>query len=191
MTEELPFCECGCGLRVRKKGHRFIYNHHRIGKKHTIEACLKMSVALTGRTLSPEHCDAISAGGRNSEAAKAYHESMRGVPKSPEACAAMSDAHEGVPLSPEHSYAITKGLQESDAVKVAYDAMIGGNDILKHHHIYDHDDLSKYTIEMTRSQHMGIHQNMKFLGLKVPHINTGYENEDEFKLMEYIRKMES
>lgn len=28
MTENLPFCKCGCGQRVVKKGNRFIIGHH-------------------------------------------------------------------------------------------------------------------------------------------------------------------
>lgn len=33
MTEELPLCECGCGLRVTKLGNRFIHGHYLRGKK--------------------------------------------------------------------------------------------------------------------------------------------------------------
>lgn len=44
----LPFCECGCGLRVTKPGNRFIYKHGRRGKKHTNKTKEKMSEAAKG-----------------------------------------------------------------------------------------------------------------------------------------------
>jgi hypothetical protein len=28
LKEELPFCECGCGKRVKKPGNRVIYQHN-------------------------------------------------------------------------------------------------------------------------------------------------------------------
>ena len=36
MSEELPFCKCGCGGRVSKKGNKFIHGHNcgNQGKKH-------------------------------------------------------------------------------------------------------------------------------------------------------------
>ena len=177
MTEELPFCECGkCGLRVTKKGNRFIHGHNKgfLGKSHSPKTCAKISKIL-----------------ENSEAVKAYAEARRGVPLPPEWCANLSKAHTGVPHSPEHNAANSKAHKESEAVKAEAERQHGGNDILKHHYIYDHNDLSKYTIEMTRSQHGRHHRNMRLLGIKVPHINTGHENEEELKLMEYIKKIET
>jgi hypothetical protein len=40
-----------------------------------------------------------------------------------------------------------------------------------HHYIYDFNDLNKYTIEVTRSEHSTIHNNLRRIGLEVPHIN--------------------
>lgn len=34
MNKELPFCECGCGLRVTKPDNRFIHGHNQRGKDH-------------------------------------------------------------------------------------------------------------------------------------------------------------
>ena len=88
---------------------------------------------------------------------------------------------------PEARKRLSDILKNSEAAKTASEKQIGGHDILNHHHIYDHDDLSKYTIEMTRSEHTTLHWNMRDLGLKVPHINTGHE--DVLKLMEYIKQV--
>ena len=52
------------------------------------------------------------------------------------------------------------------------DMMRGGEDIVKHHYIYDHNDLSLYTTEMTRSQHNTIHKCLRASGNEIPHINV-------------------
>lgn len=40
---ELPFCECGeCGLKVKKKGNRFINGHNRKGKKMALKRITKI-----------------------------------------------------------------------------------------------------------------------------------------------------
>lgn len=54
----------------------------------------------------------------------------------------------------------------------------GGNDTVKHHLVYDHSDLLKYTMEMTRKEHSKLHYRMQRVGLKVPHINV---NSDDMK----------
>ena len=66
-------------------------------------------------------------------------------------------------------------LKNSDAMKIAIENQIGGNDIVKHHYIYDHSDLSKYTMKVIRSKHMKIHVWMKKTGIIVPHINITKE----------------
>jgi len=35
MTEKLPFCECGCGEPVTRKGNRFINGHNKGNLEHT------------------------------------------------------------------------------------------------------------------------------------------------------------
>ena len=47
----------------------------------------------------------------------------------------------------------------------------GGNDLVNHHYIYDHDDLSCNTVKMTRSDHTSLHNLFRKLGYKTPHIN--------------------
>jgi hypothetical protein len=146
--------------------------------ERTPEHCAALSKAHTGVPLSPEHCAAVSAG-------------KKGIPHSPEQKAAVSKAMTGRTLSPETRAAISKAHVESDAAKAESKRQRGGNDICKHHYIYDHNDLSKYTIKMTRKEHTILHNNVRALGIKVPHINTGHETADELKLMEYIKKVES
>ena len=63
MTEELPFCACGkCGLRVSKKGNRFIWGHNRLGNKNSPEHNAAVSKALTGVQQSLEHIAATING---------------------------------------------------------------------------------------------------------------------------------
>jgi hypothetical protein len=64
-------------------------------------------------------------------------------------------------------------LKGSDKQKEQHNKQRGGNDIVKHHYIYDHSDLSKYTMEVTRSKHTYIHWLMWKSDIKVPHINKG------------------
>ena len=47
----------------------------------------------------------------------------------------------------------------------------GGGDICGHHYIYDESDLSKNTVQMTRSNHQKLHRLLQKLGYIVPHIN--------------------
>lgn len=52
----------------------------------------------------------------------------------------------------------------------------GGMDIVQHHYIYDESDLSKYTVGITRSDHMRLHRLLQKLGYIVPHINVKEDN---------------
>jgi len=62
-------------------------------------------------------------------------------------------------------------LWKTEAMKHSSDKQRGGNDIVRHHYIYDHNDLSKYTTKMTRSKHTKIHRAMQKIGIQIPHIN--------------------
>lgn len=46
-----------------------------------------------------------------------------------------------------------------------------GQEIVTHHYIYDFNDLTKYTIMITRSEHTTIHNNLRWAKLEVPCIN--------------------
>lgn len=154
----MPLCECGCGQEV-KPGNRFINGHN-----------------WKGVTKSPEHRNALSI-------------THKGIPKSSEHCAALSIAHKGVSLSSEHCAAISVGLtghpvseetrdalsiahKNSDKSKSASEKYRGGNDIVNHHYIYDHDNLALNTVRMSRSDHTSLHRLFQKLGYDVPHINV-------------------
>jgi len=170
MTEEelLPFCECGkCGLRVKHKGDRFIHGHNNRGVHHPHTT----PAQLAADKLNGDRQHGVPKP-HTSPAQIAADETKRGVPNSPEHCSAISIAQLGVPLSPEHIAAIKKGLKDSGA----NEAKRGGHDICKHHYIYDHDDISKNTIKMTRSDHQKLHRLLQKLGYIIPHINVKEES---------------
>jgi hypothetical protein len=62
-------------------------------------------------------------------------------------------------------------LINSEAHKSNIENQRGGIDIVQHHYIYDHADLSKNTVGITRSDHTSIHQLFIRIGYIVPHIN--------------------
>ncbi len=172
MTEELlPFCECGeCGLRVTKPGNRFITGHNIRGNNNPMknpDTAKKMSELKTGVPKSPEHCAALSKAKlgkpRTSPAQiaadKAKSENMRGAPRTPEHCTAISAAKLDVPHT-------------TPAQIAADDARRGGNDLVNHHYLYDHADLSLNTVQMTRSDHGKLHRLLQKLAYIVPHINV-------------------
>ena len=59
----------------------------------------------------------------------------------------------------------------TNAQKRQYENMRGGGDIVEHHYLYDHSDLSLNTVKMTRSNHSRLHNLLLRLGVSVPHIN--------------------
>jgi hypothetical protein len=137
--------------------------------KRTPEMNAAMSRSTKGILRSPE-CRAAMSSAR------------LGVPISPhtpEHRAALSAAGKGVPLSPEHCAAISKGLKDSDAAKARNDTMRGGDDIVKHHYIYDHADLSLNTVQMTRSDHMSLHRLLQKLGYIILHVNVSDDQNKE------------
>ena len=71
----------------------------------------------------------------------------------------------------EHRRMDSEIMKNSEAHKMAIDKQRGGNDIVKHHYLYDFNDLTKYTIEVTRSEHQKIHRALQTAGLEVPCIN--------------------
>lgn len=86
-----------------------------------------------------------------------------------------SDKKIGRPKGYHHSKETIRKIKESNlnskAQDINADRMRGGNDLVNHHYIYDHNDHSKYTIVLTRSDHMRLHKYMRNLGFKIPHIN--------------------
>lgn len=68
----------------------------------------------------------------------------------------------------EHSERLKNSVAHKDGAK----KFIGGNDIVGHHMIYDHVDLSRNIIYMTRSIHTMLHHLFRRHGIDIPHINT-------------------
>lgn len=62
-------------------------------------------------------------------------------------------------------------ITNSPAMKIEHERQVGGMDIVNHHYIYDHSDLSLNTVQMTRSDHARLHHLLNRLGFKIPHIN--------------------
>ena len=106
---------------------------------------------------TPEHCAALST-------------AKKGVPLSPKHCAALKGVPKP-PRTPEQCNAISIRMENSDANKAQIESMRGGGDICGHHYIYDESDLSKNTVQMTRSNHQKLHRLLQKLGYIVPHIN--------------------
>jgi hypothetical protein len=82
----------------------------------------------------------------------------------------ISKAHMGKTLSDEHKAILSQRQKENPQ---------SGTDIVYHHYIYDHSDLSKYTMKMTQSTHTRLHNNMRKAGIKVPHINVEEDEGDK------------
>ena len=72
---------------------------------------------------------------------------------------------------PTNRDAQSNRITNSESAKAEHERQQGGNDIVKHHYIYDHSDLSKYTMKITRAKHTQIHHWMRKAGIEVPHIN--------------------
>lgn len=187
---EPKLCGCGCG-KYALSGNDYIKGHQNIGKKatpktiakmsdaklgipHTSDAQLAADEAKRGVPHTPEHNAAISAGKLGvpftPEHCDAISEAKLGVPNPRISTAqiAADDAKRGVPNTPEHNAAIKKGQEDAGV----FERQRGGNDIVGHHYIYDHSDLSLNIVKMTRSNHTSLHHLLKKLGYVVPHINT-------------------
>lgn len=124
------------------------------------ETRLKISKTKTGTTLSDEHKAKISKSLEGNQRTKGFHHSDK-------TCKQMSESHTGMVFSDEHIV----NMKNSESAKASQDKQRGGNDMVKHHYIYDHSDLSKYTMKVTRSKHAKIHAWMRKAGIVVPHIN--------------------
>lgn len=75
--------------------------------------------------------------------------------------------------NPEAGEKLSETLKNSVSHKSAVEKMVGGNDIVGHHMIYDHSDLSKNIMPMTRSRHQHLHILFRKHGIEIPHINVG------------------
>ena len=83
--------------------------------------------------------------------------------------------------NPEVKDDLSKKIRGSPAYRSAMGNQRGGNDLINHHYIYDHNDRSLNTIQITRKDHSRLHQLLKKLKYVIPHINVIEENKYMFK----------
>ncbi len=55
MSNELPFCKCGCGQKVSSKKNKFIWGHNAKGSNHTKETREKLRNAHLGKTYEEKY----------------------------------------------------------------------------------------------------------------------------------------
>ena len=167
-------CECGCG-GYAKSGNRYICGHTWRGRTHTPETRAKLSESRIGVPLSDTTKLAMSKAGTgrivSDETRLKLSRSLKRHVKSAAHRKALSHAKKGIPMSDDSKLVMSIAHKNSDAAKANSENQRGGNDIVGHHFAYDHADISKYVMDLTRSEHTTLHNNMRILGLKVPHIN--------------------
>ena len=193
MTGELPLCECGCGQRVSKIGNRFINGHNRKGKifkpkpEPQLCACgcggyanvgyrFILGHHLKGKRRSLETISKISKTKMGHAVSNETRLKMSithtGVLLSEKTCIAMSKAKKGRKLSDSHKSALSVVWKDHPEIwNNRNEMMRGGSDIVNHHYIYDHADLSLNTVKITRSDHMSLHLLLRRLDYIIPHIN--------------------
>lgn len=186
MIEQEKLCECGCG-RIVKSGMRFIHGHNRKGYKLTEDELRIKSERVTEyyktHTVSDEtkkkQSDIVSERFKNNpmtdEHKKKISDSLIGKIVTDETRKRLSDSAKGNNLGNTNA----SGRRNTDTCKKMstsakdFYATLDdpGQQLVTHHYIYDFNDLDKYTIEVTRSEHCTIHFNLRYAGLEVPHIN--------------------
>jgi len=199
IKELLPFCGCGCGERVARKGNRFINGHSggrikRNPPKPQLCECGCGGYALSGnRFINGHNQKGISNAGINHPMHGKHHTEetkqvlsnqklgnknpMYGKIYSKEELKKNSDAvknwhreHPGSVAGINHPM---YGKHHTKESKIASrKSNLEANKCIQHHYIYDDSDKLKYTVGMTRSEHTSLHRLLKKLGYIIPHINT-------------------
>lgn len=170
---KLPFCECGCGEKVTKPGNKFINAHGCCGRKQSPEHIAKRVRSREETKLNPKPnpepqlckcgCGELTKPGND------YIHGHNGY----------WQGKKRGPMADNHKLSISKGLEghavsEETRSKISNGHKLNpqtGNDIIEHHMIYDHSDLSKNIMKMTRSMHMKLHQLFRKYEIEIPHIN--------------------
>ena len=171
-------CKCGCKTEIADnrtwaKGHNRRGVKHTeasikkmrdstLGYKHTPETIEKIRVTSSGRKHTPETIEKL----RIINLGNTYGSGNLGRKYAPETIEKNRIAHLGKTHTPE----TTKKMRLSQLKRYA-EMENPGLEICNHHYIYDFNDLTKYTILVTRSEHTIIHNNLRAAGLEVPHIN--------------------
>jgi len=172
-TEDLPFCECGCGERVKRKGSRFIMNHDKRtpAPKRCLCECGCGGLANPKRRfIKGHHANGESNPmyGMSGEKSPVYERKHTEEEKK-----IISAANSG-----ENNSNFGKSLPEKTKKKIS--AGLKGGSVL-HHYIYDHSNPELYTTKITRVKHNQIHGQMRRAGIVTPHINMNEDNKDIFK----------
>ena len=163
---ELPFCECGCGLRVTKPGNRFINGHNNRSEYCSQKTKDKQSERRIEYYKDQANCD------KQSERRIEYYKDQA---NRDEMSKRMTEYWSNQDNRDKQSERMSEIIKNSDAHKAASEDMGGGDDLVTHHYIYDESDLSLNTVKMTRSDHTSLHRLLQKLGYIVPHINKNNE----------------
>lgn len=173
MTEELPFCECGCGERVAKGGNRFILNHDKRKPKPVPKLCK----CGCGGYANPGN-RFIFGHQSNGECNTMY--GMSGEKSPVWGRKHTEDEKEKIRIatSGESNHNFGKHLSEETKKSLS---IVMKNGFISHHYIYDHANPELYTTNVPRSKHNQIHGWLRKAKILVPHINVTEENENIFK----------
>lgn len=126
---KLPFCECGCGERVRLrrgKPNRYLKGHTQRGKKHTPEARRRMSEAAKHRSGGQS---GMSGKNHSVETRGKISEALKGKTLSKETKRKMSEAHKGKTRSAEYRFNLSeagKGHTVSSETKCKLSSILKG-----------------------------------------------------------------
>ena len=173
-------CKCGCGTEIANN-RTYVNGHNWKGKKHTDTTRKKMM----GHEVSDITRNKISESKMGHEVSditrNRISESKMGIKPSDDTRKKMSESQKGHKHSDVTKAKMSRnnGMKDpeiaekiSESKKKYYSEMDDpGQEMCNHHYIYDFNDLTKYTIPVTRSEHMSIHNNLRQAGLKVPCIN--------------------
>ena len=170
MGKKLQLCECGCG-EYAKLGNKYINGHQNCGRECSAKKRDKLSHSLKVYYQdNPEAIKRLSElmiGNKVSDATrKNLSQSLMGHEVTDETRKKISESEMGCYVSDETREKLSESLNEFYS---KFDDP--GQLLVKHHYIYDHNDLSKYTTEMTRSRHSRLHMLMRKAGIIIPHIN--------------------
>lgn len=162
---EPKLCECGCG-DYALSGNDYIngHNKNRLGEKMSPEAIIKISIGNKGKVRSKKVLEQMS------KTFTGKGNPMYGKKHSQKTCKKIGDANRN-PSETTRKKMSKAATGKYEGKNNPMYGVRGGEDLVNHHYIYNESDLSLNTVQMTRSDHQKLHQLLKKLSYKVPHIN--------------------